>query len=220
VKVTCEGKLDGYINMARDVELLRLAESGAAGARVYEWDGPWVSLGQSQNPTRDLRDATLVPWVIRPTGGKAVLHGHDLTVTIALPLEDSDPSRAVRSVYRKIIAPLVRALNNVDVRAALGEETCFVTRGLKTADCFRHISANDVVDPRTGRKLIGCALRVTKLAALAQCSIPVAIPLVDPARVYAYAHVPMPLEVDKERLVENIVGQIQLALLDGHLTLA
>ncbi|MGI8923190.1 MAG: lipoate--protein ligase family protein [Fimbriimonadales bacterium] len=194
-----EGKCDGHTNMSRDAGLLERAEAGESAARIYQWHGPWVSLGRFQDPERDLLDPSLVPWVVRPTGGKAVLHGHDLTVSLARPI-DSTNSRALRAEYRLLIAPLVRALDDLGLRAALGEETRFLTRGLKTADCFRHISPNDVIDPNTGRKLIGCAMRMTRRAVLAQCSIPVEMPLRDPARIYAHPHVGIPLGVGMAEL--------------------
>src|SRR5947209_12744701 len=100
---------DGPTNMARDCDLLANAEKGQPGCRVYDWDGPWISLGFNQNPQEDLLNPDLVPWVMRPTGGKAVLHGNDVTVGLALPL--SAPSRSIKSAYRAIAQPLIHALN-------------------------------------------------------------------------------------------------------------
>jgi lipoate-protein ligase A len=171
--------------------------------RFYSGDGPWVSLGRFQNPERDLLDPALVPWVMRPTGGKAVLHGHDLTVTLACP----HAGLGVREVYRMLIRPLVDGLRLAGQEAALGEETAFVGSG-STADCFRHVSANDVVDPSTGRKVVGCALKVTRCAALAQCSIPLSLPLIDPALVYREPHVAMPLDVSVTELISAIAASI------------
>lgn len=73
--------------MNRDATLLADAEVGTLGARVYSWDGPWVSLGRSQSPERDLLPTNPVPHVIRPTGGQAVLHGHDITIGLAIPMD-------------------------------------------------------------------------------------------------------------------------------------
>lgn len=196
-----EGKLGGYENMARDRELLQMAHAGLPCARIYEWDGAWVSLGKFQDPQRDLLEPHAVPWVMRPTGGKAVLHGHDITVSIAEPLSES---RELRSVYRDLISPLVNALRLCGQPAALGEDTSYVTKSLLTADCFRHISPNDVIDPNTGRKLVGCAMRATRSAVLAQCSIPIAMPLIDPAQIYKNAHVAVPLAIAKSQLCEAI----------------
>jgi lipoate-protein ligase A len=185
--------------MQVDIDLLDLAERGEYSLRFYSWDGPWITLGRFQNPEVDLLDPSLVPWVMRPTGGKAVLHGHDLTVPFACP----HAGLTVREVYRMLIRPLVAGMQLAGQPAALGEETPFVGKET-TADCFRHASENDVVDPNTGRKLIGCALKVTRSVALAQCSIPLALPLMDPANVYREPHVAMPLNVARGDLVTCI----------------
>lgn len=182
--VTLDPPRDGFTNMARDEALLLQAEHGAVVARVYSWDGPWVSLGKFQNPERDLLPGTTVPHVRRPTGGKAVLHGHDATIALAMPLASIDCTfRDVKRAYRAVIEPITKALNLCGLAAVLAEETSHVNRGRRTADCFAFNSANDVVDPVTGQKLCGCALKLTDLAVLVQASIPNGHPLVDPKTV-------------------------------------
>lgn len=187
--VTLEDELDGPTNMDRDTALLRRAEGGECWARVYGWDGPWVSLGRSQRADRALIDPDAIAHVKRPTGGKAVLHGHDVTVGLAVPLAQlgltPDQSRAVSLVYRSLIVVLVNALKESGVRAELGENTKFVIDRGHTADCFAHVAPNDVVDPTTGSKVCGCALQLTSQAVLVQASIPARRPLVDPATIFA-----------------------------------
>lgn len=167
--------------MARDSALVH-------GARVYTWEGAWVSLGCFQQSVRDLRPGSPAPYVMRPTGGRAVLHGHDVTVGFALPLAmiapGEDLSRSVRRVYRALAAPLIEALRTCGIPAALGENTPFAGRAPRSADCFAHVAANDIVDERTGVKVCGCALRIFEKIALVQASIPAGPPLVDPALVY------------------------------------
>lgn len=182
VKVWDDGVNDGFTNMSRDAELIEPAIAGQGACRVYEWDGPWVSLGRSQVPELSLKSNCQVPFVMRPTGGKAVLHGHDLTVGIAMPVS-IDP-REVKAIYRGIVPILVGALNRVGIPAALAEETPFVRGAGKVADCFAHVSANDIVDPTNGTKVCGCALRVVSGAVLVQASIPVGIPAINPADVF------------------------------------
>ncbi|HXH60223.1 MAG TPA: hypothetical protein VNI20_02570, partial [Fimbriimonadaceae bacterium] len=193
---TVERHLDGHTNMARDAALLDLAEQSGAFARVYSWDGPWVSLGRFQTPDRALRDPDGIPWVMRPTGGKAVLHGHDVTVGLACNLGllglSADTARRVSHVYRHIVGPLAAALTESGLTASLAESTRFVRSAGKTADCFAHVSPNDVVDPATGIKVCGCALRLTQRAVLLQASIPVRAPLVDPRIVFEAPHAPGP----------------------------
>ncbi len=169
--------VSGLENMARDSRLL-----GQTACRVYTWDGPWVTLGAFQNPERDLLPDAPVQTVMRPTGGRAVLHGHDVTVGLCAPLFES--TRSVRKVYRWIIQPLVAALNQVGVPSAFGEETPWLRSVGRSQDCFAHVSANDVVDPETGAKRCGCALKLTDTHVLVQASIPAGPPLVDPKLVF------------------------------------
>lgn len=165
-----DGVNNGPTNMARDAAFL---EFGEARVRVYEWDRPWVSLGRFQVPEMTVRAGCGVDWVMRPTGGKAVLHGHDLTVGMGVPLALlGENEREVKAIYRRVIPVLVGALNRVGIPAVLAEETPFVRGAGKVADCFAHVSANDVVDPATGMKVCGCALRVTSEMVLVQASIP------------------------------------------------
>lgn len=172
--------------MERDRRLLAEAERGEPGSRVYRWDEPWVSLGVFQQAERDLLPDCAVPAVLRPTGGKAVLHGHDETIGLAMPLSMlGADSRSLKLVYRAVILPIVAAMRACGVPARLAESTPFVRGAGKTADCFAHVSPNDVVDERTGLKVCGCALKLTQSAVLVQASLPNGMPLVDPQRVFA-----------------------------------
>jgi lipoyl(octanoyl) transferase len=176
--------LDGPANMARDIELLRQAEAGCPGCRVYGWTGPWVTLGRFQSPGRDLVAPDNTNWVIRPTGGKAVLHGHDITVGLAIPLDRLNlQKRSLSEVYRAVIQPIVAGMRACGVQATLAEETRWTSQGERTADCFAFSSPNDIVDALTGLKVCGCALRLTATAVLVQASLPNGKPLVDPERV-------------------------------------
>lgn len=186
IRVARDGVLDGEMNMNRDRELLELAEAGKPGARTYRWDGPWVSLGVFQQAERDLLPGHGVPTVLRPTGGKAVLHGHDETIGLALPLAMiGADSRSLKVAYRAVIEPIVAAMRACGVPASLAEQTRFVKSAGRTADCFAHVSPNDVVDERTGLKVCGCALKLTQHAVLVQASLPNGNPLVDPQRLFA-----------------------------------
>ncbi|HEY3783635.1 MAG TPA: hypothetical protein VGL56_21330 [Fimbriimonadaceae bacterium] len=191
-----------------DVALLESAERGVPGWRVYGWDGPWISLGKQQVASRDLLNPDLVPWVMRPTGGLAVLHGHDVTVGLALPLSSissmEDLSRSVRRVYRFLAAPLVAALHECGLDVCLGENSGFAGTGVKSADCFAKVSPNDIVYRSSGLKACGCALRLTSSAVLLQASIPNGRPLVDPAIVFAEPHSPIGEAWDSSRFNEAL----------------
>lgn len=159
--------------MAADRELLALAEAGEPSARVYTWSSPWVTLGRFQVPSDALSDPESTPFTVRPTGGWAVLHGHDLTVGYAFPVQRERPS--VREAYLLATRPILDALGRCGLPAKLGgfgeprAANAF-------ADCFRSIGANDIVSRLTGRKVCGCAMRLSRNAALIQASIPIAAP--------------------------------------------
>ncbi|MBS1714968.1 MAG: hypothetical protein JST30_11600 [Armatimonadetes bacterium] len=185
--VALDGDHDGPTNMARDAALLEAAEQGRPGGRVYGWSEPWVSLGRFQDPSRAVRPGS-VPTVKRPTGGKAVLHGHDVTLGLAVPLSllglTDERCRSVAGVYRAMAQVLVPCLRAAGLHAELGEDTTFVRDRKHVSDCFAVVSANDIVDPETGQKVCGCALRIGERAVLLQASVPVGRPLVDPASVF------------------------------------
>lgn len=211
MRVTVEPLQDGVTNMARDYELLALAERGESVARVYSWDGAWVSLGRFQRAEKAIRDPGSIDWVMRPTGGKAVLHGHDVTIGMAFSLKDigidESEARRVSVVYRRSVGPLVRALSRAGLPAVLAEETEYVRNNGHTADCFAHVSPNDIVDPGTGAKVCGCALRVSQSAVLLQASVPVDDPLIDPRTIFASAHsFTGKRELSLERLASEIEG--------------
>lgn len=187
IEIPFEEEMDGRENMRRDAELLR---ENRLCARIYTWNGPWVSLGMSQDPNRDLLSGQPISTVKRPTGGRAVLHGHDITLGLACPLSllshtnEEVSSRSVKMVYRKIIEPIRLALVAAGVPAELAERTRFAKQPGRSADCFATASPNDVVRTDTGAKVCGVALRLTDSAVLVQASIPARAPLVDPKIVF------------------------------------
>lgn len=185
-RVIEDGVHDGHINMSRDEALLAEVSRGGFFARVYGWDGPWVTLGRFQTPERALLPGAPIQSIVRPTGGKAVLHGHDVTLGLAANLDSLGvKERSISAVYRAIISPLISALQESGLNCDLAENTRFVASAGKTADCFAHIAPNDVVDVNTGTKVCGCALRVVRDAVLVQASIPAGTPLIDPTQVFA-----------------------------------
>ena len=74
-------------NMAMDAALLGALRDGEATMpiiRIYLWDRPSVSFGRLQSEAAVEKYYPNLPRVRRPTGGRAVVHGEDLTITAAL----------------------------------------------------------------------------------------------------------------------------------------
>lgn len=209
--------LDGPTNMGRDAELLGLLAESALAARIYSWDEPWVSLGMFQRPEADLKPSCPIPFVMRPTGGRAVLHGHDVTVGLAVRLaalaangqSSQDLSRSVRSVYRQATSPLIAALRKCGVDACLGEVIKAARPGPKSADCFAHIGANDIIDRARLTKVCGVAMKLTESAVLIQASIPVSHPICDPSLVFDKPWLGRAATIDRNLVIESLAQEIK-----------
>lgn len=100
--------------MMADARLLELCLlDDVTRCRIYTWDRVWVTLGRFQNPSNDLVSEAGVGFTVRPTGGKAVLHGHDVTVALAAfaPLGAGE-GRSVSKIFEFATAPLLGALRD------------------------------------------------------------------------------------------------------------
>ena len=112
--------------MAADEVLLESVRAGKSPAtlRLYVWDHPTVSLGRTQaveRPGRRHLPAIPLDWpvVIRPTGGRALLHGTgDLTYAVVIPDEAGFP-QDVRGAYCAIARWTSRALARVGLEGQL-----------------------------------------------------------------------------------------------------
>ena len=112
----------GAWNMAVDALLLAAAEGGADPAlRLYAWEPPAVSLGRFQRPDAGIRweEVRRRGWgaVRRPTGGRAVLHQHELTYAVILP-PDVVAGVGVRPAYAALAEGLRAALHRLVGRSA------------------------------------------------------------------------------------------------------
>lgn len=139
--------------MEADLACLDDVAAGAAPVlRLYTWAGPALSLGRFQ-PESDVDwDACLargVEVVRRPTGGRALLHGADLTYAVALPRPPGAAGH-VDALYRTLARALIAGLAELGVTATIGSD-----RGPAGPACF---AAAQGADLRVGdRKLCGSA---------------------------------------------------------------
>jgi lipoate-protein ligase A len=139
--------------MAADEALLAEVAGGAPSAlRLYRWTPPAVSLGRFQ-PDDDVDEAACarlgVAVVRRPTGGRGLLHGGDLTYAVAMP-RPSGPDGGVDAVYRRLAGALIAGLARVGVGAAVARHD-----GPAGPVCF---AGQQGADLRVGeRKLCGSA---------------------------------------------------------------
>lgn len=163
------GAAHGAFNMGVDEALLGSATQGTASLRFYSWEGPWLSLGYSQrvDPSQIARCAEAgVGIVRRVTGGRAVLHGGDLTYCLAAP-EEMLPE-GLRGSYRLVAGSLLEGLRSLGVAAASSADkgSTAVSSGF---DCFE-VPAEDEICAM-GRKLVGSAQRRARGGVLQHGSI-------------------------------------------------
>lgn len=153
--------LPGKENMERDLEIMEEVSTGDCPPtlRLYRWSPPAVSLGyfQDENEVVDLTACreSGIDVVRRPTGGRAVLHQHDLTYSIIVPEAHPFINRGgVMGAYRGISRGIVTAFNLLGIVASIAPEE--ETRaGLTPGSCFDTTSAYEVqVD---GKKVVGSA---------------------------------------------------------------
>jgi lipoate-protein ligase A len=148
----------GAWNMGVDEALLATAiRDGLPTLRFYRWEGFWLSLGRGQrlDPLRaDACRTSGVGLVQRSTGGKAVLHGADLTYALAAP-EVALPT-GLAATYQTVNDALGTALASLGV-AVDARCKSFRTPGREVFDCFAHPAAHELV--ARGRKLAGSAQR-------------------------------------------------------------
>jgi lipoate-protein ligase A len=139
--------------MAIDEVLLQGAVAGHAALRFYGWLNPTISLGYFQSEKTRLADALLtgLPFVRRPSGGKMLVHHHELTYALALP--------AGSIAMHEIIAA---ALGRFGIEARLGNAT--QCRSTESPLCFEQISCSDLVVGNA--KVVGSAQRKQRGALL------------------------------------------------------
>jgi lipoate-protein ligase A len=107
--------------MALDMALLERARTVGEGVwRCYAWSRPTVSFGRNESVAGRFDRASVtqagLDAVRRPTGGRALLHGREVTYSATLPLADSI---GWREAYAAINAILLDALRELGVAATL-----------------------------------------------------------------------------------------------------
>ncbi|MCY3833566.1 MAG: biotin/lipoate A/B protein ligase family protein [Chloroflexi bacterium] len=166
---------DGARNMALDCAILEAVARGEQPPtlRLYGWKPYCLSLGYGQR-ARDVDMAALCRrgWglVRRPTGGKAILHGDELTYSLSLPIDHAMAGGDVVDSYRRISAGLLAALAILGVAATAERQSAKARRAHAGPVCFEMPSHYEI--SAGGRKLIGSAQLRRKGGLLQHGSLP------------------------------------------------
>ena len=172
------GPADGFTNMAVDEALLEVfvAEGAPTTVRFYSWSPPALSLGYAQSIEReiDLKQCTSlgIDVVRRPTGGRAVLHDHEVTYSLVISANDPRVTSGILAAYLTISQALIRGLSYLGITA----ELLPLRRGVPLPSdnaspvCFATPSSYEVAVG--GRKIIGSAQRRAHDVIMQHGSIP------------------------------------------------
>ncbi|MGH7509183.1 MAG: lipoate--protein ligase family protein [Gemmatimonadales bacterium] len=141
--------------MAIDETLLGRAEGEAESwLRLYQWEPHCLSFGRHEPASRHYdagRIAALgLDTVRRPTGGRAVWHGRELTYAVAAP---SDRFGSLRAAYLEIHRMLADALRLLGAEVSLAPRVR--TPPLRAGACFAQPSGGELMV--NGRKVVGSA---------------------------------------------------------------
>ena len=166
---------DGAGNMAADCAILEAvaAKTQLPTLRLYGWDPFCLSIGYGQRVSDvDIPALAARGWqlVRRPTGGKAILHGDELTYSLCLPLDHPLAAGSVVDSYRAISRGLSFALLELGLLVRSEKQSISQSGRHAGPVCFEVSSHYEItVD---GRKLVGSAQMRRKGGILQHGTIP------------------------------------------------
>lgn len=174
------GASDGRFNMELDLRLMQSLVDGSftrefgQGSclwRFYSWSPPAVSLGRNQEISEI--DSALcleegIDVVVRPTGGRAVLHADELTYSFFASTGLSN-----EEVYRMVHETIARALERAGVVADFCRSQPDFRKRYASAEAVPCFTASAKYELQVdGRKIVGSAQRRRCDAILQHGSMP------------------------------------------------
>jgi len=140
--------------------------------RFYTWDTATISVGCNQNPEKrldlDLCRKENIPVVRRPTGGRELLHGHDLCYCAAIPLDKPVSGVDARRIFAEINDILIAGLREMGIQAQWG---AFMAKPrLVNGPCFAQAESGEITV--SGKKLMASAQRVFPRCIIQEGSMP------------------------------------------------
>ncbi|MGI9470990.1 MAG: lipoate--protein ligase family protein [Rubripirellula sp.] len=160
-------------NMSIDQALLEsTGRSGIPALRFYRWSQPALSLGYFQRlDDRVLHpDSESLACVRRATGGGAIVHHHELTYSVAMPVGKAEAGPRLE-LYRQIHQAIIDVLADLGVRAVPFRLTGVESPPISDRKflCFQRRTDEDLVV--SGYKVLGSAQRKTRDAVLQHGSL-------------------------------------------------
>ncbi|MFJ7637177.1 lipoate--protein ligase family protein [Peribacillus sp. NPDC097264] len=152
-------------NMAMDEALLNWQSNGEIPPmiRFYGWNPATLSIGYFQRAETEIDLAEVerqgLGFVRRPTGGRAVLHEHELTYSVIVPESYPGMPNTVTEAYRVISEGILKGFRNLGLDAYFSvpetEQDKEMLKSPKSSVCFDAPSWYELVVE--GRKVAGSA---------------------------------------------------------------
>lgn len=201
------GPLPGGMNMALDEVLLHEVAAGRSWPvlRLYQWRPEAVSLGyfqRNEGVDRAFCHSSGIDVVRRLTGGRAVLHGQEVTYAVIAGGSDHFPARVEES-YRKIAEVLRATLRSLGIEAELATPRREGRERALPAACFEVAAGYELLCQ--GQKIAGSAQKRRGDFFLQHGSIPLEL---DPHRLFQVLNPhpadPISLEARARRLRQRV----------------
>ncbi len=180
------GKGDAAYNMAIDeaIALSVIEGSSPPTLRIYQWSSEAISIGAFQ----DYNDIDLeyckiegIPIVRRPTGGRAILHGNEITYSFSARCEGPFKGGLMES-FRLIGMAFLNAFRHLGIPVEMRGRPNRGKALIKSPLCFNSVSLGEI--SYDGKKLIGSAQRRWRNGFLQQGAIPLSVDYNRAARVF------------------------------------
>lgn len=159
------GNCSPAFNMAMDESLLNWQSKGEIPPviRFYGWEPATLSIGYFQKAEKEIdMDAVKrqgLGFVRRPTGGRAVLHEHELTYSVIVPESYPGMPNTVTEAYRVISEGILKGFRRLGLDAYFSvpetEQEKQALKAPKSSVCFDAPSWYELVVE--GRKIAGSA---------------------------------------------------------------
>lgn len=170
-RLILEGKGDGYYNMAVDEAIfLKYPVRKVPTLRIYDWAGPFISLGYNQNALEVVNKDERVNFVRRITGGAAIVHGSEITYSIACQTEDLGLPERVKESYKALSSFIKEFYSRLGLKAEFGGDIPDLRLVGRGNLCFSSCEEFDFTVG--GMKIGGSAQRRKKKLIFQQGSIP------------------------------------------------
>jgi lipoate-protein ligase A len=191
------GPAEACFNMALDEALALCSERPVF--RLYGWERPAVSIGCFQKAEEldlDYLSDAGIPMVRRITGGRGILHGHEVTYSFSAPASGVF-SGGLRHCYTLLGEAFARVFSSLGL-APETSRTKKPSGRTRSPLCFQSASLGEI--KLGGRKVVGSAQKRWPGRFMQQGSIPLAIDYEGLSKIFM---------VDREAVLNSMTGLLE-----------